>query len=189
MRSRPPITRVEFPFEPWTRQAWAFIHKTKKFVMREFRPDSIAQINAERVGADDHQRHRELRPRVKELHAAADDHPRGNDEANRQRQPDSHRKPRRRDMKKKADRHHRQPCRAAGFDDRSDFAPADVAVKSHRARDQNPHRHQHQHARERFTPTARLKRIQIASSDHLRQCRGADDCDRVGRRQQRLLTL
>ncbi len=181
MRSRPPITCVEFPFD--RRQAWAFIYKTKKFVLRKFRTDSIAQINAESIGADDHQRHRELRPRVKELHAAADQHARRHDETNRQRQSDSHRNPRRRDMKKKACRHHHQPCRATGLDDRSDFAPADVAVKSHRTRDQNPHRHQHHNARDRFAPTAGLERIQIAGSDHLRQCRRADDCNRVGRRQ------
>ena len=34
-----------------------------------------------------------------------------------------------------------------------------------------------------------LQRIKIAGSDHLRQCRRADDCERVGRREQRFLTL
>jgi len=36
------------------------IDEAKKFVLREFFLDSIAQVNAERVGADNDQRHRVL---------------------------------------------------------------------------------------------------------------------------------
>jgi hypothetical protein len=86
-------------------------------------------------------------------------------------------------MSEETDRNHREPRCAARFDDRLEFVAAAVSIKSHRAREHNPDRDQHRKNGDRFAPIAGLERVQISAAEHLRQCAGTGDRNRVGGRE------